>query len=485
MRRLKVPYILVADDAQLGCRSFPPLHALAAKGAVRLHTEPRWSWRKYGRDQHALRNALDPYLRPLTTMRPAELAHYRHRDVEVFACARSELLQRLLLRWTDPVGPNSDREIFDRAFAAPQDREDLLLCMAAACDRLDFWHRTLDRDGSFSHAVVHRGSKIAARALQEAGRSRGLRLFAVERCSIGSGFLFEERATPLSNHSLLSNPDWYSSLRLPKQGPRYENFRAEAHQRFLLRRDSNQARRSQTLSPPPFARPGPEVVAVLGQAADDFALIETPLPELSAVAVYRRLIGGILEHTDRRIVFTVEARAMPRGDGGAAATMQHLRAWRKALPAAYQARLRLIEEVPIEELLRYADWAVSLSSPEMLLACAAGLKPVQIGRAFFGGKGFTHDFSGEDGFLSALCDGRIEPQLSLDEYRRFEDFLIRALVLHLVPDRSRGRRKDRRSSSRAEPCAGSRQGPAWRMAASFPLAYGGCCDRQSACRTAP
>ena len=97
--------------------------------------------------------------------------------------------------------------------------------------------------------------------------------------------------------------------------------------------------------------------------------------------------------------------------------------------------------MPIEELLRYADWAVSLSSPEMLLACAAGLKPVQIGRAFFGGKGFTHDFSGEDGFLSALCDGRIEPQLSLDEYRRFEDFLIRALVLHLVPAIARAKRR--------------------------------------------
>ena len=246
-------------------------------------------------------------------MRPAELAQYRHRGVEVFACARSGLLRGLLLRWTEPIGPNRDPEIFDRAWASPQDREELLLCMAAACDWLDFWHRTLDRGGKFSHTLVYRGSTIAARALQEAGGGRKLRLFAVERCSIGSGFLFEERVTPLPNRSLLSDPDWYSSLRLPEQGPRYEDFRAEAHQRFLLRRDSNRARRSQTLLPPPFPRPGPEVVAVLGQAADDFALIETPLPELSAVAVYRRLIGGILEHTDRRIVFTVEARAMLAG----------------------------------------------------------------------------------------------------------------------------------------------------------------------------
>lgn len=67
-----------------------------------------------------------------------------------------------------------------------------------------------------------------------------------------------------------------------------------------------------------------------------------------------------------------------------------------------------------------------------------GLKPVQIGRAFFGGKGFTHDFADPDAVVDALAAGDLGGCLSLEEHRSFEDFLVRALVLHLVPDGTEG-----------------------------------------------
>ncbi len=88
--------------------------------------------------------------------------------------------------------------------------------------------------------------------------------------------------------------------------------------------------------------------------------------------------------------------------------------------------------------MSYAGWAVSLSSPALIWACRAGLKPAQIGRSFLGGKGFTHDLADAGSFVDALAAGRLEGRLSLAEHRAFEEFLMRALVIHLIPNDRRG-----------------------------------------------
>jgi hypothetical protein len=81
---------------------------------------------------------------------------------------------------------------------------------------------------------------------------------------------------------------------------------------------------------------------------------------------------------------------------------------------------------------------VGLSSQGLVEAAAAGLKPIQIGMAFFGGHGFTHNRTLDDGLIGDLAEGRIEGRLTLAEYRALEDFMVRALLLHLVSDRPEG-----------------------------------------------
>jgi hypothetical protein len=84
---------------------------------------------------------------------------------------------------------------------------------------------------------------------------------------------------------------------------------------------------------------------------------------------------------------------------------------------------------------------IGLNSQGLIEAAQAGLKPIQLGTAFFGGHGFTHDRSLDDGLIDDIALGRLASRLSLDEYRALEDFLVRALVVHLVSDRPEGPEK--------------------------------------------
>ncbi len=227
MRRRDTPRILIPDTRHFGRRHFRPLHDLAADGQIRLWTErSRRSWWRRGGDYRRLAGRLARHLRELEAMPPAELPAHRHRGVPVLACARGELLRLLLPRWGGDAGPNRDPEMLERILACDRDREDLLLCMAAARDWVDFWLDVLARKGPFSHAVVHSGATIYARTLQEVGARQGLRLFAVERFAVGELYYFEERATPLPNRSLLADPEWRRRLTLPggdraaRRGPR-------------------------------------------------------------------------------------------------------------------------------------------------------------------------------------------------------------------------------------------------------------------------
>jgi hypothetical protein len=116
-------------------------------------------------------------------------------------------------------------------------------------------------------------------------------------------------------------------------------------------------------------------------------------------------------------------------------------AWRETLPEAQRARFRVLEREPLAGLLPYVDHVIGLSSQGLIEAAQAGLKPIQLGAAFFGGHGFTHDRSLDDSLIDDIASGRLDGRLSLDAYRALEDFLIRALVIHLVSDRPEGPEK--------------------------------------------
>ncbi|HLO76423.1 MAG TPA: hypothetical protein VK196_08205 [Magnetospirillum sp.] len=432
--------ILIPDTWHFHRRNFAAFYDAVAAERIPLWVEKsrrRW-WKRHG-DYRPLAGQLARHLAALEGLGPEALLREEHRGVRLFAVARSELLCLLLPRWVYGAGPNDEAAIIARAWNT--DREDLLLCMAAARDWIDFWDATLARKGPFTHALAFSGSYIYTRALHEVAARAGLRTFAMESFFTGNDFYFEERATPLSNNSALGDPAWMARLTLPDDPGQRARLRAEAQHRLRGMRNKNVRADASQLVPPPFDNRGEGTVLVIGQVLNDFSLIETPLPELSSAEIYRTLIGGILERTNRTVVFKAHPWERRRPNLGGAVTLDLLHRWAATLPPDRQVRLKLVESEPIGGLFPHVDHAVALCSQGLLEAAQAGLKPIQLGRAFFGGHGFTHDVSDVAAAVEGLASGRLGGRLSIDEYRAFEDFLVRALLMHLVANSPEGAAK--------------------------------------------
>ena len=75
-----------------------------------------------------------------------------------------------------------------------------------------------------------------------------------------------------------------------------------------------------------------------------------------------------------------------------------------------------------------------LNSQSLIEAGFHGFKSIQFGDAFYGKKGFTHDFTlGQvSEVVNSLRQGNLAGTLTLNEYRLFEDFLVSALQRYLV-----------------------------------------------------
>lgn len=426
------PQILVADTRHFGRRRFPPLYDFAAKNGVRIREEKsRAAWWERSDGYRFFADRLGPFRLSLEALSLAELKALRHRGVGVFACAEDEMLR--LLSGRRPGGPafGSNSETIGQGFAAPDLREELLLCMAAAQDWVEFWHRLFDRNGPFLCAVADRGRAIHSRTLVEVASCRGIRTFVTDQFPSGRHFFFEEWTTlSCADWARVCEPDRFRPLVLPSDLAERERARAETYRRLAPIRAAVAARPPTEDLTLPFESPAADIALVLARSGEDLSLLDPPSAQAASPAVCRRVIAGILDHTNLAVAVRADA-----------ALARFLESWRDKLPENQRRRLRVGGATPLEILLTRAKLVVSFSTVLSIEVCRAGIKPVQLERTALDGGGFTHDFAGADEFLAALAAAPIDGFLSLDEYRGFEDFLARLVLLRLVPEGEEGVRK--------------------------------------------
>ncbi len=403
--------------------------ALARPGIAwrRERSRRRW-WKRHG-DYRAFRGLLARHLDRLSALSVEELVVSGHGGLALAPLAISELLCRLMPRehWLDYDGPKDLASLLRRAWE--RDRDDLLLNLAAAADWLDFWERHLDEHG-FSHVVVFSGSYIYTRTLLALAERRGLRAFVLESFFTGNEFYCEPRYSPIANSSLLADAAWRQRMVLPPEHA--DRMRAEAHRRLRDMRNKN-VRPVAGKTAPFFREPGPTVL-VIGQVLNDFGMIEGKAGPLFALPFYFDAMRRLLAETEARVIFKAHPWERRRPNLKRPLTLERMREFAAGLPAAQRGRLRILETEPIRVLFRQADWVVTLCSQGALEACQAGLKPVQLGRAFYEGAGFTHDYESLSDFLVDMKAGRISGRLEPRDYRAFEDFLAGALLIHLFTD---------------------------------------------------
>ena len=104
------------------------------------------------------------------------------------------------------------------------------------------------------------------------------------------------------------------------------------------------------------------------------------------------------------------------------------------LPEDLQKHIRLVDHYSIKQLFNQTKWVIGLNSQGLIEAAFEGFKPAQFGNAFYGSKGFTHDyhFGQIDEFIDDIKNDRIENTMSLSEFDNFERFLTVLLQKHTV-----------------------------------------------------
>jgi|ERR1051326_1629558 hypothetical protein len=163
--------------------------------------------------------------------------------------------------------------------------------------------------------------------------------------------------------------------------------------------------------------PSRGTVLICDQAAIRSPLIDADPPGSDECQLYIALLSGILARSELNIVFHTASR-----DCDHQTTVAAIERWRRELPAASQARFRVVDALPLDTLLGDIELFVSFASPALVEGCQRGLKPVQIGRALIVSAGFTHIFVGCTEFVDWLTRGGFSGRLTLDEYSEYESF---------------------------------------------------------------
>src|SRR3954468_20118046 len=114
--------------------------------------------------------------------------------------------------------------------------------------------------------------------------------------------------------------------------------------------------------PRPFEDRGSGTVIIVGQVMNDFSLIATLLPEASSIPFYRRLITRLLADSTMTILFKAHPWGRKRHNLRAPVALTQMIPFVEQLEPHQRARIKLLENEPINAVFGYADWVVGLCS---------------------------------------------------------------------------------------------------------------------------
>jgi cytochrome oxidase Cu insertion factor (SCO1/SenC/PrrC family) len=379
-------------------------------------------------------------VRWLATFDQSALFEHCHLNVRIFDVVRFEILKSVLVRerFRNRRIPGNARMLFDLLYVEARDL--LLLNMAAAVDMLNFWRWQFSRLPGHSHCCIFSGASIPTNSLMHFLRPSGIRVMLMENFFTGHDYYCEEKYEPIPNNSDLGSSCYYQSIQLPHVPAERDRWRLRALNKVLNATNKNvrQPRDEQKLE---FKTNAP-VAAVIGQVITDYSILCTPLENLNALIFYKELIAELLSATDLNIVFKAHPWERQKQGVNQPLTKDVIERFRAdELEERDRERLQIVEGFNIHGLFDQSDYVLTLSSQASLEAAMCGLKPVQFGKAFYGHKGFTHDYDSVCKFVADLVAGNVSGKLTLEEYDCFEEFLMKALEFHLVSAHRSGVRR--------------------------------------------
>ena len=420
--------VLIADRLHITDRNFKSLITYLRRAGYEMHAieHPEGLLTAFGHYED--REEIAPYLERMADWSEAQLRALSINGFNAFSIARAELMSRLapLPHWTDTEHYGVDGDyLLARLYQT--DRAALLENFAATWYWMDRWLEIMRSLPPMNIALVFSGSLIYARAFSCIMQRRQGQLYVCESFFTGQDYYLEARHSPLPNDSLLGAPGLYGSIEIATQGGKRRGDRAALMER-LDRRSNKNVKQPEHDGEPLFQNSEKQVV-ILGQVVNDFSLLNHGETGFHSIAFYRNCIRALLRDTSANIVFKAHPWEQKKANVGRALTRELIEA---EFPGQ-EERLRIVEDYSLEHLLGSADFVIGVNSQGLLEAALAGIKPIQVGKAFFGRKGFTLD----DLTVSQIVEtvnSLPGSYLSLPEYAALEDFFLKALNTWLVPE---------------------------------------------------
>lgn len=416
------------DSLHINQKNFPSFFQFMEKENIELtfHQKRKKLVTAYGDYKHV--QPIQNLANLLASKSKKELLALKIHGVNLFDCCRAELLSFLmpLPVWHNCPFPASREKVFEKAY--DNNRQDLLSNMAAAMDWMEHWSSEIEKYPAFLYCCVFSGSLIYQRTLIELMMSTPTRVFVMESSFTGNDYYCEEKYSPIANRSDIRFKSVFSAISIPDDPTEFEWERNKAVNKFLLSQNKN-VQQPDVFKPIELNSENKTVV-ILGQVVNDFSLIET---NLSSIYFYKTLIDTLSKNSIN-IIFKAHPWEEKKNNVKRPLTYSILLEHVDKLPEEQKSRVHIVDHYPIEDLYSVADCVIGLNSQSLIESCFFGHKPLQFGDAFFGGHGFTHDFSEPElpTVVDMIAKEKLQTYMSMDEFRSFENFVTRYFQGHLV-----------------------------------------------------
>ena len=430
--------LLLADKLHFHERNFKSLMEFCQKdGVVAVNADPpRKLLALYG-NYSELRTCLDKYIGPLSALSANGLYGVMYKGVKLFSVVKMEFLAGRIYEphWYRDEVPGDDRLCFD--LAVEKDYVILLENMAAAMFWLDWWSIKLRSIRRQDFVCVFSGSLIYQRSLLELLKFNPAEPLVFESFFTGNEYYCERKYGFIPNNSDLASKSFYESLRVEEDAIENDRARVKAINKIRLAKNKNVVQPD--VSHESFFREE-DVILIIGQVLNDFSLLGGRKGNVNALSEYKKLVENILSHTDFNIIFKSHPWERNKNPNGQALVLEEMQAFVNEGRGLDSRRIFFAENHNLGQLFDQASYVVTLCSQAALEAAYNGLKPLQFGDAFYGGKGFTYDCGDVEGVLDCLL-GQMKGSLTLEEYDSFEVFCVRSLCRHLISVHKSGRKQ--------------------------------------------
>lgn len=372
------------------------------------------------------------YYDDIKTKNKDELLNLRYNGINIFYTIKAEILSYLmsLENWYNNDISSDESELFNKMYN--ENLEELLLNYAFSLFWIDFWQMIIKNHKSITHCLVFSGSLIYVKTLVQLLKNTKIKVFVLETFMTGNDYYFEEKYDHIANNSDIKFDNIYNSIILSDDFIEYEKDKIKAINKFILRKNKNvvQPNESKVIK---FYN-GKPVISIIGQVINDFSILETRLENINSLSIYKKTIIKIINETEYNIIFKAHPWENKKINIKSSLTLIELSKFiNKELSEDDKKRIFITEDYKLELLVENSDIIFGICSQALIEASYYGKKTVQIGKAFFGNKGFTNDCDGVNDFIKQLKSGKLNnSKLNMEEYNMFYIFLIKILEKHLV-----------------------------------------------------